>query len=64
MSGITPDMIDSQSLAMTSMGPNGEQILNEILFSSLKKDAAELNTVIVPFFFKDNFRESRMETAS
>ncbi len=43
-----PADFNRSSLAMTSMGPEGDSILNEILFSSRGMDAGELNTIIVP----------------
>jgi ABC-type phosphate/phosphonate transport system substrate-binding protein len=40
--------IARHSLAMTSMGPKGEMLLNTILFSRLGVDASEVNIVVVP----------------
>ncbi len=40
--------LKNHSLAMTSLGPEGETILNKILFSDHGIDARELNTVVVP----------------
>lgn len=45
---ITADNISHHSLAMTSMGPDSESILNTVLFQSLGKNSADINIVSVP----------------
>lgn len=45
---VEPRELRYSSLAMTSMGPEGDTILNDILFSDRGMDAGELNTIIVP----------------
>lgn len=47
-SGLTLKNITKHTLAMTSIGPQKEDILNSILFKELGIDAADLNTIIVP----------------
>ncbi len=47
-SDITPDDLEDNSLAMTSLGPGWADILNKIMFSAKGVNAGELDTVIVP----------------
>lgn len=47
-SGLSLKNIKKHTLAMTSIGPQKEDILNAILFKELGIDAADLNTIIVP----------------
>lgn len=47
-SPITLDAIDNRSLAMTSMGPDSEPFLKQILFSGSPKKSYSLHPVIVP----------------
>lgn len=47
-SGITNLDIQHRSLAMTTMGPNGEAILNQVLFSRYGIDANRMSIVTVP----------------
>lgn len=47
-SDITLKNIKKHTLAMTSIGPQKEDILNEILFAEHGIDATDLNTIIVP----------------
>lgn len=47
-SDLTLKTIKKHTLAMTSIGPQKEEILNQILFKEHNIDAANLNTIIVP----------------
>ncbi len=47
-SDVQLENLADRSLAMTSMGPEGEAILNKILFSKHGIDARDLDAVIVP----------------